>query len=84
MLLLGEVTITLALELWNSIMYLAALCIHSIVNLVSLILSTIDTHLALCNIHASNPVNFLINLGYCNAALLNAVQCRLLCLVFGW
>ena len=57
-------------------MHWAALCVDSNVNLVSLILSTTDTHLVLCNIHASNPVNFLINLRYCNAALLNVVQCQ--------
>ena len=84
MLLLAEVTITLSMGLWNSIMHWAALCEDSNVNLVSLILSTTDTHLLLFHIHASNPVNFLINPGYCNAALLNAVQCELLCLVLGW
>ena len=84
MLLLAEVTITLSTGLWNSIMHWAALCVESNVDLVSLILSTTDTHLVLCKIRTSNPVNLLINLGYCNAALLNAVQCQLLCLVFGW
>ena len=67
MLLLAEVTITLSMGLWNSIMHWAALCEDSNVNLVSLILSTTDTHLVLCNIHASNPVNFLINLMQYNA-----------------
>ena len=51
-------------------------CVDSTVNIISLIQSTTDTHPVLCNIHASNHVNCLINLGYCNAALLNAVQCQ--------
>ena len=83
MLLLAEVTITLSMGLWNSIMHWAALCVDSNVNRVSLILSTTDTHIILCNTHASNPVDCLINLGYCNAALLNTVQSQLLFLVFG-
>ena len=37
MLLLAEVTITLSIGLWSSIMHLAALCVDSYVNLISLI-----------------------------------------------
>ena len=55
----------------------AALCVDSNVNLFSLILSITDTHMVLCNFHASKPVNCLINLLYCNAALLIAVHYQL-------
>ena len=40
------------------------------VNPISLILSITDTHLVLFIIHECKLVNCLINLGYCNAALL--------------
>ena len=85
MLLLAEVTINLSMRLRNSIVdyariviHWAALCVDSNVNLFSLIWSITDTHMVLCNIHASKPVNWLINLLYYNAALLNAVHYQLL------
>ena len=60
-------------------MYLAALCVDSNVNLFSLTRSITDTHLVPCNVHASKPINCLINLQlYCNAALLIAVHYQLL------
>ena len=60
-------------------MYLAALCVDSNVNLFSLIRSITDTYLVLCIVHASKPINCLINLQlYCNAALLIAVHYQLL------
>ena len=52
----------------------AVLCVDSNVNLFSLIWSITDTHLVLCYIHVSKPVNCLINLLYSNVALLMTVH----------
>ena len=57
-------------------------CVDSKVNLISLILPTIETHPVLFNIHASNHGNCSINLGYSNAALLNAERCQLMWVIF--
>ena len=62
----------------------AALCVESNVNPHLLIWSTTYTHLVLYNIHASKPVNYLINLLNRNAALLIAIHYQLLYLVFDW
>ena len=62
----------------------AALCVDSNVNPHSLMRSTTYTHLVLCNIHASKPVNYSIDLLYSDVALLIAVHYQLLYLLFDW
>ena len=51
---------------------------------LSLILSITDTHLVLCCVHASNPLNCVINQLGCNAAFQIVVHYQLLSLVFDW